>query len=80
MLAIIKTGGKQYKVSEKDKIKIEKLPGKEGDKVVFSEVQNLARTCSTGCEIANPEKIERLPVYNGFTPTLSKIAFEISQS
>lgn len=52
----------------------------EFNKVVFSEVQNLARTCSTGCEIANPEKIERLPVYNGFTPTLSKIAFEISQS
>ena len=27
--------------------------------------------------IANPDKIETLPVYNGFTPTLSKIAFDI---
>ncbi len=35
MLAIIKTGGKQYKVSEGDKIKIEK---KEGDEIVFKEV------------------------------------------
>ena len=38
MLAIIKTGGKQYKVSEGDKVKIEKLEGEEGSKVVFSEV------------------------------------------
>jgi UDP-N-acetyl-D-mannosaminuronic acid dehydrogenase len=52
----------------------------EFNKVIFSEVQNLARTCSTGCEIANPDKIDVLPVYNGFTPTLSKIAFEISKS
>jgi len=35
MLAIIKTGGKQYKVSPKQKIKIEKLEGKEGDTVAF---------------------------------------------
>ena len=38
MLAIIKTGGKQYKVSPHQKIKIEKLEGKEGDAIVFEEV------------------------------------------
>jgi len=38
MLAIIKTGGKQYKIKEGDKIKAEKLDGKEGDKINFSEV------------------------------------------
>jgi large subunit ribosomal protein L21 len=38
MLAIIKTGGKQYKVAEGSKIKVEKLEGKAGDKVVFEEV------------------------------------------
>ena len=37
-LAIIKTGGKQYKISEGDKLKIEKLPKKEGVDVSFSEV------------------------------------------
>lgn len=52
----------------------------EFNKVIFSEVQYLARTCSTGCEITNPEKVKEIPVYNGFTPNLSKIAFEISQS
>jgi large subunit ribosomal protein L21 len=38
MLAVIKTGGKQYLVQPGDKIKIEKLDNKEGDKITFSEV------------------------------------------
>jgi large subunit ribosomal protein L21 len=38
MLAIIRTGGKQYKVKEGDKISVEKLPGEPGEKIVFSEV------------------------------------------
>lgn len=38
MIAVIKTGGKQYKIEEGDKIKIEKLELNEGDKVVFDEV------------------------------------------
>jgi large subunit ribosomal protein L21 len=38
MLAVIKTGGKQYVVSPGDKIQIEKLDEKEGNEVVFSEV------------------------------------------
>lgn len=38
--AVIETGGKQYKVSKGDTIKIEKLAGKhkEGDKIVFDKV------------------------------------------
>jgi large subunit ribosomal protein L21 len=38
MLAVIKTGGKQYKVRVGDKLKVEKLEGKEGDKITFAEV------------------------------------------
>tara|TARA_Y100000310_G_scaffold300321_1_gene335916 strand:+ start:2240 stop:2551 length:312 start_codon:yes stop_codon:yes gene_type:complete len=38
MLAIIKTGGKQYKVSPGDKIKIEKIVGKEGKAISFKDV------------------------------------------
>jgi large subunit ribosomal protein L21 len=37
-LAEIKTGGKQYKVKEKDKLKIEKIAGKVGDAVSFDNV------------------------------------------
>lgn len=38
MVAIIKTGGKQYTVTENDVIKIEKLNNEVGDKVSFDEV------------------------------------------
>ena len=38
MNAVIKTGGKQYLVSEKSVIFVEKLDVNEGDKVVFDEV------------------------------------------
>jgi large subunit ribosomal protein L21 len=38
MLAVIKTGGKQYKVKVGDKIKIEKLDVEPGKAVKFEEV------------------------------------------
>lgn len=38
MYAIIKTGGKQFKVSEGDIIKVEKLSSLEDEKVSFDEV------------------------------------------
>lgn len=38
LYAIIKTGGKQYKVAEGSEIIIEKLDAAEGDSVTFEEV------------------------------------------
>lgn len=38
MYAVIKTGGKQYKISEGDKIKIEKIDGKIGETVKLKDV------------------------------------------
>jgi len=38
MLAIIETGGKQYKVEEGQKINIEKIIGKEKGPIVFENV------------------------------------------
>jgi large subunit ribosomal protein L21 len=38
MLAVIKTGGKQYLVKKGDKIEIEKIEGEAGSPVKFSEV------------------------------------------
>ena len=38
MYAVIKTGGKQYRVSQGDRLKVEKLPGNVGDTVTFGEV------------------------------------------
>ncbi|HET6419337.1 MAG TPA: 50S ribosomal protein L21 [Geobacteraceae bacterium] len=38
MYAVVKTGGKQYKVSEGDLVKVEKLEGAVGETVELSEV------------------------------------------
>jgi len=42
MYAVIKTGGKQYKVSEGDLLNVEKLKGETGSEVVFNEVLMLS--------------------------------------
>ncbi|MCA8879818.1 MAG: 50S ribosomal protein L21 [Rhodobacteraceae bacterium] len=38
MFAVIKTGGKQYRVQNGDVLRVEKLDGASGDKIQFSEV------------------------------------------
>jgi large subunit ribosomal protein L21 len=38
MFAVIRTGGKQYKVAKGDVLKVELLPGEAGAAVTFSEV------------------------------------------
>lgn len=42
MYAVIKTGGKQYKVAAGDKLKVEKLAGDVGSKVVIDKVLLIA--------------------------------------
>ena len=38
MYAVIKTGGKQYRVAQGDRLRVEKLPGDVGANVTFDEV------------------------------------------
>ncbi len=38
MIAVIKTGGKQYKIEEGDIITVEKIEGENGAKIIFDEV------------------------------------------
>jgi len=38
MYALIRSGGKQYRVSPGDRIEVEYLPGKAGDAVQFADV------------------------------------------
>jgi len=52
MLAVIKTGGKQYIVSPGDKIKIEKIDKEEGKEITFKEVLLLEK--SKKLEIGEP--------------------------
>ena len=52
MLAVIRTGGKQYLVSPGDKIKIEKLDVEEGKEAVFDQVLLMEKNKKT--EIGTP--------------------------
>ncbi|MDD5341087.1 MAG: 50S ribosomal protein L21 [Patescibacteria group bacterium] len=53
-IAVIKTGGKQYKVKEGDKFDIEKLIGKEGDKVSFDQILLIADEDGKSVELGKP--------------------------
>lgn len=53
MYAVIKTGGKQFKVSEGDLVKIEKLNVASGDTVTFDEVL-LVNDGNGNLKVGNP--------------------------
>jgi large subunit ribosomal protein L21 len=38
MYAVIRTGGKQYRVAQGDKVRVEKLPGNVGETITFDQV------------------------------------------
>lgn len=59
-LAIIKTGGKQYKVAPGQKLRIEKIEGEEGSKISFEEVLLLVEKEKTqiGQPLINGAKVE----------------------
>ena len=52
MLAVFKTGGKQYSVKEGQVLKVEKVEGKKGDNISFNEV--LAISNSSENKIGSP--------------------------
>ena len=50
MYAIVKTGGKQYKVAPGDKLNVEKLPVEVGEKVELTVVADPAEAAKTKVE------------------------------
>jgi UDP-N-acetyl-D-mannosaminuronic acid dehydrogenase len=46
------------------------------NRVQFKDIQRIAGTCVTGCEIVNPGPIGALPGYDGFVPRLVRCAYE----
>ena len=53
-IAVIKTGGKQYKVAEGDKIQVEKVEGKEGKKIEFKDILLVADEKGASTKIGDP--------------------------
>lgn len=60
MFAVIKTGGKQYKVQKDDKILVEKLEANEGDKITLNEVLMVAdgKTSKIGSPVVAGAAVE----------------------
>ena len=54
MYAVIKTGGKQYRVAPGDRLRVEKLPGNVGDSVTFPEVLLISSVGSDAAKIGQP--------------------------
>lgn len=65
--AVIKTGGKQYLVSEGKKIKVEKLPIEDGKAVSFGEVllTKTDKTLKLGSPLVTGAKVEGKIVKTG---------------
>lgn len=72
MYAIIKTGGKQYKVSEGDEIIIEKLEAEENSAVAFEEVLAIfdGDNAKIGTPVVEGAKVSATVVKNGKGPKL----------
>ena len=63
MKAVFATGGKQYYVTENDKVYIEKLDAKAGDKITFDEVLFVNGVC--GNPTVKGASIEAEVIKNG---------------
>ena len=59
MYAVIKTGGKQYKVAQGDKLRVEKLPAGVGETVTFDQVLLVGGdTLKIGAPLVSGAKVE----------------------
>jgi large subunit ribosomal protein L21 len=67
MYAVIKTGGKQYKVAAGDKLKVEKLAGDVGSKVVIDKVLLIAdgEKTTVGAPLVAGAKVSATVVSHG---------------
>jgi len=67
MYAVIKTGGKQYRVSEGETLKIEKLEVEPGKKVTFNEVLMIAdgENVQVGSPLVDKASVEAKVISQG---------------
>ncbi|UOF93711.1 MAG: 50S ribosomal protein L21 [Bordetella sp.] len=67
MHAIIKTGGKQYRVSNGKKLKIERISANIGEKISFKEVLSVGNDCDIkiGSPIVKDSCVEATVLHHG---------------
>lgn len=80
MLAVIKTGGKQYIVKEGTVLKVEKLSGKSGDKINLGEVLLLGDDKGGEVKVGTPTvpgvKVEAAILEQGRAPKVTVIKYK----
>ena len=67
MYAVIKTGGKQYRVSAGEKLKIESIPAEVGAEIVLDQVLLVAdgETITTGTPLVSDAAVKATVVSHG---------------
>lgn len=78
MLAIIKTGGKQYKIEPGKKIKVEKLEAAEGAKIFLDEVLLVAddKKTNIGQPLVAGAKVEATVLSHGKAKKVQLIKYK----
>ena len=78
MYAIIKTGGKQYRVAEGQTLKIEKLPEESGSNVEFDQILMLAdgENITIGKPLISGAKVTAEIVEQGRGKKVSMVRFK----
>jgi large subunit ribosomal protein L21 len=80
MFAIIKTGGKQYKIKKGDEIRVEKIKGEKGDKIEFDKVLLLADEKARKVDIGRPylkeKKVEAKILEQGRSKKVTVIKYK----
>lgn len=80
MFAVIKTGGKQYLIKEGQKVKVERLVGEIGSKIIFDQVLLIANEDGVDVKLGQPilagAKVEAEVVKQGRAPKINVIQFK----
>ncbi len=78
MYAVFKTGGKQYRVSEGETIKIEKLEVEPGKKVTFNEVLMIAddENIHIGSPLVEKASVEAKVISQGKSKKVNILKFK----
>lgn len=79
MIAVIKTGGKQYIIKEGTTLKVEKLPGEQGGKIVFDQVLLVGEEggeVKVGTPTVAGAKVEATILEQGRAPKVTVIKYK----
>ncbi|MDZ7748164.1 MAG: 50S ribosomal protein L21 [Halofilum sp. (in: g-proteobacteria)] len=77
MYAVIRTGGKQYRVAQGDKVRVERLQAAEGDKVTLDDVLLVADgdDVKVGAPRVEGGKVEATVRAHGRNPKIEVVKF-----